>query len=153
MPDHLSPRPARRRSREADEQSALISWRDRFAPQEPRLRWLHSSLNGVHLTGTQARKAKATGMTAGVWDLFLPEPIRLRPNEREYLCCGLFIEMKSAAGKLSPEQIDFHWCHHPSYHLVVCRTWIEAALVICDYLGLPSDHPARAGLAAKEAAK
>lgn len=147
MPDTLTPRPARRRTPEADEQAALIRWRDLFAPQEPRLKWLHSSLNGVKMTKAQASKAKAAGMTAGVWDLFLPIPRFANVcdgGEDVWQWCGLYIEMKAPGGRLSREQREFSGEGLDyAYRFVVCRTWIEAATAICDYLGLPADHPAR----------
>lgn len=160
-----NPRPATRlRSPEHDEQSALIRWRDMFAPTEPRLKWLHASLNGVKLTQAQAGKAKAAGMTPGVWDLFLPVPFTAPPSVFEYTItpggvspaitgpwggyrswhiCGLYIEMKGPRGKLTPEQVAFRGGVEPAYLCRVCRSWAEAALTICDYLGLPESHPAR----------
>lgn len=130
------PRPAtRRRSPEHEEQAALIRWRDMFAPTEPRLKWLHCSMNGVKLTKAQAGKAKAAGMTPGVWDLFLPA-------SSEYWC-GLYIEMKSDRGRLTPEQIAFQKDFSKDFQFVVCRSWREAAIEICDYLRLSDYHAAR----------
>lgn len=42
---------------------------------------------------------KMTGMRAGVWDLFLPEP--------RGCYHGLFMELKTKTRKLSPEQVIF----------------------------------------------
>ena len=52
---------------------------------------IHCSLNGVKLSGTQAKIAKGQGMLSGVPDLFLPVP------KNGYH--GLFIEMKSEKGR------------------------------------------------------
>lgn len=130
------PRPVtRRRSPEHEEQAALIRWRDMFAPTEPRLKWLHASLNGARLSPAQAGKAKAAGMTPGVWDLFLPSS--------SDTWCGLYIEMKSARGRLTPEQVAFQTHFGNDFLFVVCRSWQEAAIEICYYLGLSDYHPAR----------
>jgi hypothetical protein len=61
--------------------------------------YLFAIPNGLRVRPAQAGKAKAEGLKAGVWDLFLPLA-RLG-----YL--GLFIESKSAEGYLSPDQRDF----------------------------------------------
>lgn len=137
----LSPRPAtRRRSPEHDEQAALIRWRDMFAPTEPELKWLHASLNGVKLTKAQAGKAKAAGMTPGVWDLFLPVP---NQNSMGEGWCGLYIEMKVGRNVLTSDQVAFRDALALQYRFDVCRSWAEAALTICQYLRLPESHPAR----------
>lgn len=128
----------RRQQRERQEQEALIVWRDLFAPSVPALKWLHASLNGVYLTPGQARKAKAGGMVAGIWDIFLPDH-----NDHITPFCGLYIEMKAPGAKLTPEQESFRDEHLHGHRFAVCYSWIEAALVICDYLYLPDDHPAR----------
>lgn len=167
-PYHRAPRTSRPRATpEADEQAELIRWRDLFVSSEPRLKWLHASLNGVKLTKGQAAKAKVGGMTAGVWDLFLPVPICHGPSATHisvawgmpvsaaaawsgpapaasWSACGLYIEMKSATGTVTKEQRSFaDGC--AGYRFAICRSWSEAALVICEYLRLPPDHPARKG--------
>jgi len=62
----------------------------------PHLDMLHCSLNGVKLSGTQAKIAKGQGMLSGVPDLFLPVP------KNGYH--GLFIEMKSEKGRVTDNQ-------------------------------------------------
>lgn len=62
----------------------------------PMLNMLHCSLNGVKLSATQARIAKAQGMLSGVPDLFLPLP----KNGHH----GLYIEMKSEKRRLTENQ-------------------------------------------------
>ena len=79
---------------ESIQQTQVIEW-SKWAykskpTQYPMLNMLHCSLNGVKLSGTQARIAKAQGMLSGVPDLFLPVP----KNGFH----GLFIEMKSEKG-------------------------------------------------------
>lgn len=127
---------------EADEQAALIRWARLWANHGthpiPALALLHSSLNGVRLTPAQASKAKAGGMVAGVWDLFLPVP--------QPCVCGLWLEMKSGRGRLSPEQAAFRAAAGDKYCWAVCRTWHFAAVVILQYMGTPRTHPAWSGL-------
>lgn len=88
---------------ETREQIAVIAWAraqaKAFPSRYPGLEWLHCSLNGVRLTATQARIAKAMGMTAGIADLLLPIPIGQFH--------GLFIEMKAAKGRPTQEQLEF----------------------------------------------
>jgi hypothetical protein len=61
--------------------------------------YLFAIPNGLRVRPAQAGKAKAEGLKAGVWDLFLPL------SRLGYL--GLFVESKSAEGYLSPDQRDF----------------------------------------------
>ena len=81
---------------EAAEQEKVIKWARDNEKNYPFLWMLHSSLNGVKLSKTQAGKAKASGMLSGVPDLFLPLP----KNGHH----GLYIEMKSATGRIIPSQ-------------------------------------------------
>lgn len=127
----------RRDNPEEREQIALIAWRDLFAPRYPEIGWLHAIPNGYKMGPRQAARAKAAGLSAGVWDLFLPYPCN---------ACGLYIEMKSARGRLSADQIAFRQELEVFYIFLVCRSWIDAARGICDYLEWPASHPAREGL-------
>ena len=162
-----APRPSRvpgykRRTPEADEQAALIRWARLWAYHGthpiPTLGLLHSSLNGVRLTSSQASKAKAGGLLAGVWDLFLPCPSfethwpsnligeTFTGNPPTRTLCGLWIEMKSERGKLTPEQKSFRAAVGEAYAWSVCRTWHQSARCILAYLYIPSTHPAWSGL-------
>ena len=61
---------------ESAHQAQVIEW-SRWAYKTgkyPMLNMLHCSLNGVKLSGTQAKIAKGQGMLSGVPDLFLPVP-------------------------------------------------------------------------------
>ena len=62
----------------------------------PFLWMLHSSLNGVRLSKIQAGKAKASGM---LWC-----PLTCFSLCRVALFFGLYIEMKSATGRIMPSQ-------------------------------------------------
>jgi len=89
--------------KESAEQAIVVRW---FVAQYPRLwRHLQASQNGAVLSGNaaqraiQVRRLKAMGMVVGQADLFLALP---RVNSH-----GLYIEMKSEVGKISPEQREF----------------------------------------------
>jgi len=93
-------KPSRTKKRNAQpesvEQEKVIKWARDNEKNYPFLWMLHSSLNGVKLSKTQAGKAKASGMLSGVPDLFLPVP----KNGFH----GLYIEMKSEKGRIMPSQ-------------------------------------------------
>lgn len=85
----------------------------------PMLNMLHCSLNGVKLSATQARIAKAQGMLSGVPDLFLPLP----KNGHH----GLYIEMKSEKGRLTENQQWFlSNAESLGYKTAVCYSAKEA---------------------------
>ena len=92
----------------------------------PHLNMLHCSLNGVKLSGTQAKVAKGQGMLSGVPDLFLPVP------KNGYH--GLFIEMKSEKGRVTENQ---HWfltnADSVGYKTVICYSAKEAISAIEAY--------------------
>ena len=149
-----SPRPSRvpgykRRTPEADEQAALIRWARLWANHGthpiPALGLLHSSLNGVALTPGQAAKAKAGGMLSGVWDLFLPVTVTTLGGWGATYG-GLWLEMKSARGRLTEEQKAFREAVGGAYLWAVCHTWHDAARTLLEYLGTPRTHPAWSGL-------
>lgn len=77
------------------------------------------------------------GLRKGVPDIFLAYPSKGSqwPNKTAYN--GLFIEMKSKKGILRKEQT--FWLGQltmAGYKAVVCRSWHEAAKVICEYLNI-----------------
>lgn len=113
---------------ESAHQAQVVEW-SKWAYKSgkfPHLNMLHCSLNGVKLSGTQARIAKGQGMLSGVPDLFLPVP---RKGFH-----GLFIEMKSENGKTTDNQ---HWfltnADSIGYKTVVCYSAKEAIKAIEDY--------------------
>ena len=90
------------------------------------LNMLHCSLNGVKLSATQARIAKAQGMLSGVPDLFLPVP--------RGCFHGLYIEMKSEKGRLTDNQKWFlSNAESLGYKTVVCYSANEAIEKIKEY--------------------
>jgi hypothetical protein len=111
---------------EAVEQEKVIKWARDNEKNYPFLWMLHSSLNGVRLSKMQAGKAKASGMLSGVPDLFLPVP--------RGCFFGLYIEMKSAKGRISSEQSKFLQAASDfGYSCFICYSAVEAIKRIEDY--------------------
>ena len=80
---------------------------------------LHSSLNGLKRTKNAQGKAKAQGMLSGVPDLFMPVAI----GDSK----GLYIEMKSAKGRISSEQSKFLQAASDfGYSCFICYSAVEA---------------------------
>ena len=111
---------------ESVEQEKVIKWARDNEKNYPFLWMLHSSLNGVRLSKMQAGKAKASGMLSGVPDLFLPVP--------RGCFFGLYIEMKSAKGRISSEQSKFLQAASDfGYSCFICYSAVEAIKRIEDY--------------------
>ena len=95
----VKPRTKRNAQPESIEQAKVVAWARANENNYPYLWLLHSSLNGVKLSKAQAGKALKQGMKKGVPDLFLPV--------KQGGFSGLYIEMKSAKGRISIEQSKF----------------------------------------------
>lgn len=104
---------------EAIEQAKVIAWARANERNYPYLWMLHCSLNGVKMTKAQAGRAIAQGMLSGVPDLFMPVAIG---NSK-----GLYIEMKSAKGRISSEQSKFLQAASDfGYACFICYSAVEA---------------------------
>lgn len=111
---------------EAIEQAKVIAWARANERNYPYLWMLHCSLNGVKMTKAQAGRAIAQGMKKGVADLFLPV------KQGGY--GGLYIEMKSAKGRISIEQSKFlKDVNDNGYAAFVCYSADDAIKRIEDY--------------------
>lgn len=112
---------------EHHEQVALIEWARLNQHRLPLLELLLAIPNGGARHIKTGRDLKAEGVRRGVPDLFLPVA--------HGRMLGLFIEMKSDTGRLSPEQ---QWwiehLHGQGYHVSVCRAWQEAAQILENWL-------------------
>jgi len=112
---------------EHDEQTALIVWARLHQRAEPRLALLYAIPNGGVRHKATARRLAAEGVAPGVPDLCLA-------------CSGtyghaLYIEMKTASGRLSAAQRawrDALIAHNNGY--ILARSWIDAARAIRDHL-------------------
>jgi len=114
---------------EAQEQRAFFVWLRLHAQQFPELRWVHAIPNGLWLGPKRGGEAVELGLTAGVWDVFVPMP----SSE----CHGLYIELKAGRNGLTKQQAAFQAALEPlGFRFVICRSWIEAANTVAEYLGL-----------------
>ena len=114
---------------EHHEQAAVIRWANLHTATYPELALLFAIPNMGKRHISFARKLKAEGLKAGVPDLFLPVA--------NYDYHGLFIEMKRAGGRTSPEQKM--WIAEltaQNYRAEVCVGAENALIVIRDYLGI-----------------
>ncbi len=122
----VKPRTKRNAQPEAIEQAKVIDWAKANERNYPYLQLLHCSLNGVKLSKAQAGKALKQGMKKGVPDLFLPV--------KQGGFSGLYIEMKSAKGRISIEQSKFlKDVSDNGYAAFVCYSANEAIKRIEDY--------------------
>ena len=113
---------------EHDEQCALFQWAAIAASDYPALQMMFAIPNGTRAVPRVAAKMKAEGVLKGVSDIFLPAA---RGGKH-----GMFIELKTGKGRLSPEQIAFLGAMNAAgYHAVMCRGWEQAAETILEYLG------------------
>lgn len=114
---------------EAAHQEALVSWArlPLNIARYPGLELLHSSLNGVKLSKAQAGKAKAAGMLAGVYDLWLP--VRRGPF------AGMIIEMKYGRNKLTEQQEWFGGLmREQGWRVETAYDWLTARNLIIEFL-------------------
>ena len=95
----------------------------------PMLKTLYAIPNGGSRNIIEATKLKRTGTRSGVPDMFLPY------SNGDYF--GLFIEFKSAKGKLSESQENIiKLLSDYSYKTVICRSCLDAILAVKKYIGI-----------------
>lgn len=112
---------------EHEDQQALFHWISIAARDYPELKNAFAIPNGTRTTPRVAARMKAEGVLKGVSDIFLPVA---RGGKH-----GMFIEMKTGKGRLSPEQSAFlEAMNAAGYHAVMCRGWEQAAETILEYL-------------------
>lgn len=129
----ITPEILARSGTEDSEQAALFCWAgDQIASGRfPALRLMHAIANGGKRDIRTAVRLKATGVKAGVSDIFLPVARHGRH--------GLYIEMKKSklngGGKVSTEQAEWGAAvMAEGYGFCVCYGWQEAASVLELYL-------------------
>ena len=87
----------------------------------------HAIPNGTHKSPASRYLYKLTGLKAGVPDCFLPVA--------RATFHGLYIEFKSAKGRVSTEQEQWHESlRNQGYIVEVCRTWEDAVQITERYL-------------------
>lgn len=116
---------------EAQHQACVFKWsmQPTIRKKWPELALLHHIPNGGRRDAVEAKHLKAQGVKRGVPDLCLPAA-----KGRYH---GLYIEMKTERGRLSPEQ---KWwgerLREQGYCWLVCRGWREATEALEWYLTL-----------------
>ena len=92
-------------------------------------RWFYACPNGAYTDTITAARLKATGLKAGVADTFLPEP--------RGIYHGLYVELKTPTGVLSPKQKEFiHAMRYRGYCVVVLDTLEAFQALMHHYLPL-----------------
>lgn len=108
-------------------QAQVIRWATLQAGVYPELARLFHVPNGGQRHAVVAAKLKLQGVKSGVPDLCLPVPRYGRP--------GLWIEMKTADGRVSKNQKDWiEYLKGAGYRVEVCRSFDEARAALLDYL-------------------
>lgn len=115
---------------EDESQKCIIDWCKLQRWKKGRLSdYIHHSPNGGLRVGNEGQKFKEMGTKKGFPDLFLP--IAKGPFH------GLFIEMKIATGKISPEQEEYRrLLIEEGYRYEFCYTAEGAINLIKNYLEL-----------------
>lgn len=113
---------------EHDEQVALFNLLSLYESKYPVLKWIHAIPNGGHRHMAVAKRMKAEGVRAGVWDIFVPVAV----DDKS----GLYIEMKFDDNKLTGNQQQFREGVGDAYSWEVCYTSVEAARAIGKYLDI-----------------
>lgn len=115
---------------EHDEQVALFEYLALFYERDHRLKWIHAIPNGGKRHPATARKMKAEGVKAGVWDIFVPV-LGLYSS-------GLYIEMKHGKNKLTDSQKEFgSYVSNQGYSTAICHSWEDAVSAIANYMSIP----------------
>lgn len=108
-------------------QAQVIRWANLQAGVYPELARLFHVPNGGQRHAAVAAKLVGQGVKAGVPDLCLPVP--------RFGCPGLWIEMKTADGRVSTNQKDWiAYLKDAGYRVEVCRSFDQARTVLLDYL-------------------
>lgn len=117
---------------EHDEQVALLKWCLLNQAKHPELARLFAIPNGGLRNKITAARLKAEGVQRGIPDLCLPVA---RGGFH-----GLYIEMKTATGRATPEQRDWlTWLAGEGYCVAICHGWRSAVAQLTAYLQLPED--------------
>lgn len=108
-------------------QAAAFEEIRRRAIKDWRYRLIYAVPNGGHRHPIVARKLRAEGVTAGIWDILVDIPISPFP--------GMRIEVKAGRNTLTPDQTLMGKLYlRAGYALAVCRTSEEILTMITNYL-------------------
>lgn len=113
---------------ESREQQSLFEWAVWMSGRYPDLELLYHIPNEGKRSRATGGRMKREGMRAGVPDVCLPVP------RGKY--CGLYIEMKSASGKVTENQKGWLEKLKQAGHCTrVCYSFEEARDLLLNYLG------------------
>ena len=128
---HATPK-KRRKNEESRAQQAVVRWWDMACKQWGCQKWmLFAFPNGGRRDALTGFLMQKEGVRSGIPDLMLCVPHAQRS--------GLFLEMKTATGSLSPEQRTIlPILQTLGYQTAVCRSAREAINVIEAYLNAPA---------------
>jgi hypothetical protein len=99
------------------------------------LKWLHAIHNQGHGDKVRGAMAKAEGVKAGVFDLFLPVP-KYDANLNGGWYHGFYLELKVGDNKPSAIQLEFKSdMEEKGYYCDIAWGWLEARKKLLDYLG------------------
>jgi len=100
-------------------------------------KWLHAIHNQGHGDAVRGATAKAEGVKAGVYDMFLPVP-HFNWSSMAIDYHGFYLELKIGKGKPSDKQNEFAAdMREAGYATDVAWGWLEARNKLLDYLDLP----------------
>ena len=111
------------------EQQMLIKWSQQASIRRefPELKLMFHIPNERHCDAREGKRFKLMGVKSGVPDLFLPVP--------RGLYRGLFIELKTAEGRPSDNQLWWQTeLTKQGYLSTICYGWEMAVTVILKYL-------------------
>ena len=120
-------------------QAALFKWAKLATSRHPGLRLMFAIPNGGARNPITGAMLKAEGVKPGVPDIFLPLPVgRFH---------GLFLEMKTPVGRLSPEQREWQMRLRNRGYAAVTAYGLEEAIdlltrYLADRLELPAESEA-----------
>lgn len=113
---------------ESEIQQQVIAW-SQICKYKENLKYLHHSPNGGNRSAREGARFKREGVKSGFPDLILPKP------KQNYH--GLFIEIKTEKGRITPTQKEWiEYLKENDYFTVVCRSFEETVDVIESYLSL-----------------
>ena len=113
---------------EHDEQTKLFQILRLYEDKYPMLKSIFAIPNGGYRHISVAKRMKAEGVKAGVWDLMACIPVGN--------FAGMFVEMKYGKNKLTKSQQEFRYGLRGYYKFEVCYSAIEACHAIGEYLDI-----------------
>ena len=116
--------------------------KNKFQDIVPQLKWFHAIHNQGHGDAIRGAISKAEGVKRGVFDMFLPVPVRHAGEYNGALpakhFAGLYLELKVDKNIASNDQLEFQaYVKSMHYSAEIAWGWLEARDKILDYLGLP----------------